>query len=196
MLCELYSHFYLVNTDIRRDFHTVILPVFKYTECKEIHLTLLNWIFCEINMIKLLAYTLLLCFLLSFKKILPSWTTAPGHIWGQCRSDCCDNAAKVLRHNRCGLSDAVRLLVHVLKPHPTSPLISAYKLHLVLCCTPVTPAWLRVPRIPCKPVYLSLWQQHVSCFSFIPLKLNLVRYKSWKTCNAELVSGVFIRSKE
>lgn len=118
----------------RWDFHTVILPVLRCTECKEIHLSPLNWIFCEINMIKLLTYTLLLCFLLSFKKILPSWTTAPGHIWGQSRSDCCDNAAKELRHNRCGLSDAVRLLVHVLKPHPNHLLRSSPPINYTLYC--------------------------------------------------------------
>lgn len=116
------------------DFHTVTMVVLKSTGCKEIHLSPLNWIFCEINMIKLLTYTRLLCFLLSFKKILPSWTTAPGHIWGQCRPDCCDNAAMEIRHNQCGLSDTVRLLVHVLKPQPAHPLRSTLNINYTMYC--------------------------------------------------------------
>lgn len=116
------------------DFHTVLLPVLKCTECKGTLPPPLNWIFYEIHMIKLLAYTLLLCFLLSFKKILPSWTTASGHIRGQCCSDCRDHAAEELRHNRCGLSDAVRLLVHVLKPHPAHLLLSSPTINYTLYC--------------------------------------------------------------
>lgn len=119
-ICVSYKNKYIMWAHIHSEIFTHFsLPILKCTQCKEIHLSLLKWILCDLHMIKPLAYTLLLCFLLSFKKILPSWTTSLGHIWEQCCSDCSNNAAKELRHNRHGLSDAVRLLVHVLKLHPT-----------------------------------------------------------------------------
>lgn len=146
-----------------RYFHTVILPVLKCTECKEIHLSSLNGIFCEINMIKLLAYTLLLCFLLSFKKILPSWTTTPGYILGQSRSDCCDNANQGAPAQSLWIEWRCEVIspCSETSPYSPSPLISAYKLHLVLCCTPVT------PQIPCKLVLLHhTLSQHFPCYKF------------------------------
>jgi len=76
--CGLQQHIYNVATHSLWDFHTVNQPILRCTECKRILLTFLNGIFSEINMIKLLIFTLLLCFLLSFKKILPPRTTALG----------------------------------------------------------------------------------------------------------------------
>lgn len=91
-------------------------------KCKAIQILPLNWMLCGTHMIKPPTYTVVLCFLLSFKKMLPSWSTAPGHTRGQ--SLLWQRSAE-LQHNGGGLSNTVRLLVHVLKPHPAHLLRSS-----------------------------------------------------------------------
>lgn len=139
-----------------------------------------NWIYCEINMIKLLTYSLSLCFLLSFKKILPSWTTSRGHGGGQCRSDCCDNAAEEPRHNHCGLSNAARLLVHVLKPHPAHLLCSSPPINYTLYCAALLLQPLWVAQTPGGLVLPLLHRNILAVYSqtgqFIPFWTRFVFY--------------------